>query len=144
MWGKWTLCWVPEKELVQRLRLGLSNGSNKVGVSFPSYEDSNRQTFSETLCFLFILNSERETKPINPMILGVIHHRGPFRFYSIRVFRNIYFAHHWHITAFFISIFYVKCFYPQQTHRITKILKLISSQDFQLILHVLSLRLYPT
>jgi hypothetical protein len=55
----------------ERLKLALSNGPNRVGVSLPSPEEGNNPV-SETLGFLDGYNSGRWTKSINSVILSVI------------------------------------------------------------------------
>jgi hypothetical protein len=52
--------------LGQWLRLALSKGANRVGVSLPSPEDGNRSSFRNVV-FPSIYNSGRRTKSRNPV-----------------------------------------------------------------------------
>jgi hypothetical protein len=59
---------------VQWLRLALSKGPNRVGVSL--HLRTETEPVSETSCFSFnYLESGQWTKSENPVILCVIHHR---------------------------------------------------------------------
>jgi hypothetical protein len=59
---------------LSRLRLALSKGPNRVGTP-PNHLGTEKNTFSETLRSLVFLKYGRWTKPKNPEIPGVIHHR---------------------------------------------------------------------
>jgi hypothetical protein len=66
--------WKNTDEGFSGLRLALSRGSNRAGIS-PSHLGTETDRISETLCSLALLEYGRWTKSKNPEILSVIQHR---------------------------------------------------------------------
>jgi hypothetical protein len=60
---------------IQRLRLALSKGPNRVVVSLPSHEEGNRSSIRNTV-FSSTQNSGRWTKSRNPVISTAAHVKG--------------------------------------------------------------------
>jgi hypothetical protein len=59
-----------QSTLIQWLRLALSEGPNRVGVSFPSPEERNRFSFGNVSSSIW--NSGRRAKSRNPVILRIL------------------------------------------------------------------------